>query len=211
MAQLSGIRTTTHELLTYNGTEYKLAEDGIQFGDIVQAVSDRYADVEKGCYYLVNIQIGGYLGFKDDGSDTRGFDDITYSYFEDTAKSKDFLRYRIAPPTLSTAELIAQKRTDLACINAELAELEAKYAEETALKVGDYAKVIAGDFNTTVGTIVRIIDCDTSDLPYKAESLFDAEDIEWFTEGALQRLTPAEAKSALLAQVEALFTEREAK
>lgn len=216
MAQLSGIRTITHTLLTYEGNQYEVAKGPVQFGDIVLAHSDRYSDIEKGAYYLINLKHGAYVGIKDDASDLLGIDDKSYDEFEYSSNSSDFTVYRIVAPTLSTAELIGQKRTDLACINAELAELEAKYAEELYAKrpkVGDYARLISGGSDIPDGAIVIVTQAEeddyAGDLPLEVASvLLPESDAEWVTK--CERLTPAEAKSALLAQVEALFNVEEA-
>lgn len=110
---------------------------------------------------------------------------------------------------VTAAEFIAQKRK-------EIAELEAQYAYELFAnrpKKGDYARLISGGHAITNGAIVVIkqaepVDYD-GDLSFRVRSVLSPElASEWVTE--CERLTPAEAKAALHAQVEALFNVEEA-
>jgi len=108
---------------------------------------------------------------------------------------------------VTTAELIAQKRK-------ELAELEAELTEEMALKIGDYARVLTDNYDYfAVGDIVIIQMVDSRkglSFPIDVVSVISRRVGSEFGTTQLERLTPAEAKSALLAQVEALFNVREA-
>lgn len=116
---------------------------------------------------------------------------------------------------VTTATLIAQKRTDIAHLNAELADLEAKLKEERFAnrpEEGDYARLISGGSDIPNGTVVIIVQAEPDDydgnLPFEvANALLPDSDAEWV--GECERLTPAEAKAALLAQVEALFNVEE--
>ncbi|MGF7045719.1 hypothetical protein J2T13_000179 [Paenibacillus sp. DS2015] len=73
--------------------------------------------------------------------------------------------------------------------------------------------MLLGGSDITVGTVVTVtqvepVDYDGS-LPFEVASVLLPEvDAEWVTE--IELLTPAEAKSVLLAQVEALFNVEEA-
>ncbi|MNT16878.1 hypothetical protein D3C72_1520040 [compost metagenome] len=107
----------------------------------------------------------------------------------------------------STADLLAQKRNELADLNAEIMELEDLLAEEQALKVGDWARVIRPTHNEDIrfGAVVRVIETDESTVPYYVETASGQKD--WARSIALEKLQPAEAHGALLAEIDELFTE----
>jgi hypothetical protein len=105
---------------------------------------------------------------------------------------------------VTTADIITRKRK-------ELAELEARHAEERLamyLKVGDYARILYGGNadNFEVGEVVKVTKVDVEETYcYEVDGLLNMTD-DSLKADQLERLTPAEAKAAILAQVEALFT-----
>ncbi|WP_068616536.1 hypothetical protein [Paenibacillus tuaregi] len=114
---------------------------------------------------------------------------------------------RILP---STSEIIAQKRTELAALTAEITALETQLAEEQALKVGDWARVVSRTYNEEFhhGDIVRVITVDSSDIPYQVESAGGMTD--WACSTSLEKITPADARAALIASIDELFGGEEA-
>lgn len=112
------------------------------------------------------------------------------------------------------ADILASKHTQLATLTAEIAQLEAQLAEESRLKVGDYARVtdITSVDNFDEGDIVFIARFDDSRVTYvlRGERPM-SEDYEWFSPAALTKITPAEARTSLIAKIDAHFGGQEAK
>lgn len=200
MAQLTGVITTDSDgdtAIYYEGARYAVTEQDAESGDIVRSRCNGVRHFPFGAFYLVFG--GSYTNVTDEDGDNysriSGDDDFTvFRRVEEPA----------ATP-LTTAQLVKQKR-------AELTELEAMLAEETTAKrpvVGDYAIVMedVGD-NFGEGTVVRVIKDDGSSTPFKTVPALlgvETDAYVWYEEDAVQRLTSAEAKSALLAQIEELF------
>ncbi|MFS0841215.1 hypothetical protein [Paenibacillus sp. 1P03SA] len=89
-----------------------------------------------------------------------------------------------------TAQLLEQKR-------AELAELERKLAEEQRLKVGEYAKVIrkGAGHSADIRAFVKVLEDDGPGdrKPFRCENVDGSElRAPWFAEGDLQRATAEE-------------------
>lgn len=108
---------------------------------------------------------------------------------------------RFLPPDPLTIE---EKR-------ALIAKLTAEIDEEVALKVGDYARIIRDRNSYKIGSIVRVLDIDRDECPYRVTSgvdtYIDDLDATWLTADDLVRVTPEEARSSLIAQIEAQFNE----
>lgn len=114
----------------------------------------------------------------------------------------------------SNADILATKHTQLATLTAEIAQLEAQLAEESRLKVGDYARVTDMAFvdNFDEGDIVFIEHFDDSRDIYvfRGESIL-TDDYEWFAPASLTKITPEEARASLIAKIDAHFGGQEAK
>lgn len=202
MAKLIGVKTVG-DAIEYAGVTFEKTEGDARLGDIIVTDTNTYMDVKKGAYYLVSSEKGKFVGFEDDGGDERGIGDNSNVEFEHDVYSSSLTIYRRVESTLTTAQLIEQKRSQVTTLSSEIAELEAKQAEESTLSVGDYAKVGA--------EIVRVVLDDKSEQPYRVVSaLSDDDDSEvsgWFAPCEIVKITPAEARAALITQVEALFSE----
>ncbi|WP_433943638.1 hypothetical protein [Paenibacillus sp. SN-8-1] len=205
MAQLSGVKTVSDSVIEYEGKRYEKTEGPVQFCDLLRCDDDTVGDVEEGAFYLVSMVKYGVVGFVDDDSDERGLgEDTGYDYDASPTKFTVFRRVESAQHTFQSLGelcfLIERKRS-------ELAELEARLAEESALKVGDWARVIRPTHNEDIrfGAIVRVIKTDDSSIPYYVEAPGGVRD--WARSIALEKLTPAEARTALLAEIDELFTE----
>lgn len=193
MAQLSGVKTVSDSVIEYQGKRYVKTEGPAQFGDLVRN-DEYYIYLPDGAFYLVH---------KD--GEIRDEDGDALSFNED-----EQVLFRKEIPRVSTTDLIAQKRTELDALNEEITQLEAQLAEEQALKVRDWARVIDrtynGDFD--FGTIVRVDCVDGSDIPYRVEALGGKGD--WARRESLEKITPAEARASLIAEIDELFSGEEA-
>ncbi|CAM2953242.1 hypothetical protein PASE110613_09260 [Paenibacillus sediminis] len=110
----------------------------------------------------------------------------------------------IQPHTPRT--LLATKRAQLAQLTAEIAQIEA----ELTIKPGDWVRVIYRSHHDAFsdGDIVRVVLTDTTNIPYNVVS-FDGKMSDWTTADSVVKITPTEAKAALLAEIEALFNPQE--
>ncbi|CDN42053.1 MULTISPECIES: hypothetical protein [Paenibacillus] len=111
---------------------------------------------------------------------------------------------------LTTEQLIEAKRKSIATLSEELATLEAQLAEEKRAnqpKVGDYARVTDighRSADVSLGVVVRVDSIVNGSRPYKVSKLFGSID-EWDYVANVERLTPDEARAALIAEVDSLF------
>ncbi len=107
-------------------------------------------------------------------------------------------------PPKSLAEQLDEAR-------AKVAELERLIAEESRLKVGDYARITEEsaplDGSVEVGDIVSVMDvedCDEDAYPFWVQKVFGTEmDYDWVS--TAERLTPEEARAAMIAKIDAIF------
>jgi hypothetical protein len=188
MAQLIGVKTVEAGVIEYNGVVYDSTEDDAKVGDIVRHDISGYDWVPEGSFYIVEDN-SGEVHFQDEEGDFLTVD-------------ADFTVFRRKVVTLTTAELIEAKR-------AELAELETKLAEETTVKVGDYARVTvrnAGD-SFPVGTVVTVTGIDSvfNEDAYVVVPPLTPGDEDSVRAGQIVKLAPYEARAALIAQIDALF------
>lgn len=203
MAKLTGV-TISEGVVTYEGARYeKTGGSKPQVGDILRSGTN-YPFMPEGAYYAVVAVTGG--------AGIIGEDRVPILFESVYEHDGDALFRRVESSTfrqldttsLSTAALIELKR-------CELAALEAQLAEESMLKVGDYARVTGGSLDRDVhaGDIVIITEIDDDDMhPYMAKRVAIngqavSSNYDWVT--SAERLTPAEARAALIAQVNALF------
>lgn len=116
-----------------------------------------------------------------------------------------------------TMDILATKRTQLATLTAEIAQLEARTAEESRLKVGDYARVVdgpdGGRFEENEIVMVSEIARAQSAIypigvfsPVLGYAVFEA-----FKPEHLVKITPEEARASLIAKIDAHFGGQEAK
>lgn len=184
MAQLSGVKTVSETVIEYGGKRYERTEGPAQVGDILRMNIEEVRHFPQGSYYCV-VTNGAAYGphiVDEDGDRYRA-----------ALHHEDFTRFRPIP---TTAQLIEAKR-------AELAALEAQFAEEQP-KVGDYVRCLCS------GEILLITAESKRDkfVPYWGIPAINREVGEnggWLAVDEVQRLTPVEARAALIAQVEALF------
>ncbi|MEI2280715.1 hypothetical protein [Paenibacillus polysaccharolyticus] len=106
----------------------------------------------------------------------------------------------------TTAEILTTKRTQLASLTAEIAQLEAQLAEESRLKVGDYARVTDSSSvdEFALDDVVLISNVDHTAYPLRGECPVSGLH-EWFNPASLTKITPAEARASLIAKVDAHF------
>lgn len=195
MPQLTGVKTVSDSVIEYEGARYEKTEGEAQEGDIVRK-DVGYSFMPAGTYYLAD----------EDGYITDNDGDIhNCSEWEDT-----LFRYVIArPAAISTADTLAAKRAELERLQAEIAELSAKLAEEQRPTVGDYARLVGASYNEDIrgGAIVTVLETDESHIPFGVKSLIGGV-TDWCAKA--ERITPAEARAALIAQIDAMFSGEEA-
>lgn len=194
MAKLHGVKVVGEGFIEYEGVYYETQHEdtAAQVGDIAQSLEDNRW-VPLGTFYNVTTDSDGDLCVCDLDGD--------FIYVE----PDEFTLYR---RVVSTEAILETKRSQLALLTAEIAELEAQLAEESRLKVGDYARVTntmsVDDFGE--GDIVEITRVDDSRDIYalRGECLL-TDNYEWFAPAALTKITPAEARASLIAKIDAHF------
>ncbi|WP_418041101.1 hypothetical protein [Paenibacillus xylanilyticus] len=151
------------------------------------------ADVTAGKLYGVITESIGAYEIKDDANDSHTF-----------YKTGEGDRFEIYEET--TADILASKRTQLAALTAEITQLEAQLAEESRLKVGDYARVTdtSSVDEFTIDDVVRISKYNGTAFPLRGECPVSGMS-EWFSPAALTKITPAEAHASLIAKIDAHF------
>lgn len=194
MAQLNGVVRVGSggNVIEYNGKSYVRVSGNLQAGDIVLVTEYIREYIQTNGFYMIYIDYEGVFLMDEDGDEflLTGVCDL---------RSVDVYRAE-----LSTEALLAAKREELVKITATIAELEAKLADEKTLKVGDYAR------HLITGQVVRVVVDDQSTLPLKTVPALDTDESDfyvWNIGPQLVKLTPTEAKAAILAQVEAQFKE----
>ncbi|UMR33979.1 hypothetical protein MJ749_14870 [Paenibacillus polymyxa] len=211
MAELSGvIRGEEPGVIEYEGVRFSNTKEPAQVGDIVVCSSDVYWDIDRGNCFLINRLFRGDASFTDNAGDVRVINDAGRGDDDEDVfgvYARDFNVYRPCEP--STETLLAAQREELAKITATIVGLEAKLADEKTLKVGDYARVIDPGCEPalSVGDIVVIseIDPDDDELTLGVHPVLNPKITAWVR--TCGKITPAEAKAAILAQVEAQFKE----
>ncbi|MDQ0168738.1 hypothetical protein [Paenibacillus tundrae] len=195
MAQLTGVKERGEGFIEFNGEYYEAQHESVQAaaGDIVRHDTG-YSFLPAGTYDILDHD----LEFADEDGDYWSYD------------SDNDTLFRKVPPL---SESLATKRDQLATLTAEIAQLEAQLAEESRLKVGDYARVtdISSVDNFNEGDIVIITRIDDQRHTYvlRGESV-TSEGYEWFSPAALTKITPAEARASLIAKIDAHFGGQEA-
>lgn len=187
MAELNGVQKVNDNEIIYGCTRYVKTEDTAQVGDIVVKHCDYYEVVPDTTGYTVSDAV--------DGVSIIGDDDEMFVYH----------RYPVfRKTTATTAELIEKKR-------AELAQLEAQLADELfdqRPKTGDFAITLEDETEFGAGSVVKIIEAEPvdyeGDLPFLVRAVLGKK-YTWI--GDCKKITPTEAKAALLSQVEALFND----
>lgn len=195
MARLIGVKDIGEGFIEYNGEYYEAQHESVAAtaGDIVRH-DHGYSYLPVGTYDVLDHD----LEYADVDGDYWKYD------------SDDDTLFRKVP---SLSESLATKRTQLATLTAEIAQLETQLAEESRLKVGDYARVIEDEESFVVGDIVRVerLDDDADSYSIGAETLFSPESYEWFKRSQLEKITPTEARASLIAKIDAHFGGQEAK
>lgn len=189
MAQLIGVNERGAGFIEHNGDYYETQHESTcaQVGDIAQSIVDNRW-LPQGTFYPVIMDYDGDVGVFDlDG-------DFTF------VGSDEFTLFR---KVVSTAVSLEHKRTQLATLTAEIAELEAQLAEESRLKVGDYARV-------TDGSIVQITDINEG-YSHQYRGAAVNVNFPWFSKDRLTKITPEEARASLIAKIDAHFGGQEAK
>ncbi|UNL92790.1 hypothetical protein CPY53_04110 [Paenibacillus polymyxa] len=194
MAELSGVVRvgSAGTVICYEGKDYVKVDEWARRGDIVLVRGNISDYLRADEFYGVNADEDGDEYVLDADEDVFYFSERNYDGLT------------VFRGGVSTETLLAAQREELAKIIATIAELEAKLADEKTLKVGDYARRLI------TGQVVRVVVDDRSELPYKTVPALDSDEsgfYGWNTRSQLVKLTPAEAKAAILAQVEAQFKE----
>lgn len=203
MAQLAGVKTISDREIEYEGVRYIKTDGAAQLGDIVRSETHSREDVDCGSFFLVDIFRNGRVGFTDDGDDTRGINAEVYGEFDYEILLSELTTFRRVESTPQSSSeiraLIEQKR-------AEIAKLEA----QIAINVDDYVRVTGrtydGVFNA--GDVAQVTHYDGLDYdhPYLLRAILENSS-DWANADAIVKITPAEAKAALIAQIEELFAE----
>lgn len=192
MPQLNGVKTVSDTVIEYDGYRYEKTTAEMQEGDILRHDAYGYDFLPAGAFYLAFFERGSVrVSAEDDAHlDVQGDDD--FSVFR-----------RVG--TATTADALAAKRAELDRLQAEIAELEA----ELRPKEGDYARVVGGSYHGTLadGAVVFVDVTDGSEVPYRVKPLLGGEG-DWCVKA--ERLSPAEARAALIAQIDAIFDGKEA-
>lgn len=193
MAKLSGVKTDrmSDGVIYYDGTEYRKSCEKPRAGDILRC-EDEYGFLTKNAYYLAEEDGDGSVYASDNHNDEDYEVGVDYTVFRRVESVPQ------APQTLAEIRaLIEQKR-------AEIAELEA----QIAINVDDYVRVTGrtydGVFN--VGDVAQVTHYDGEDYdhPYLLRTII-RESSDWADADSIVKITPAEAKAALIAHVEELF------
>lgn len=174
----------TTDIIEHNGKKYRKVEREVREGDeYIVATTDRYSDTTSGKIYAIKeIDSDGDAVYVDNAGDEAFIREGQYAVLEEI--------------TLSIDEEIEDTRK-------KLAELEREKAEESRLKVGEYAVFVRHGFGEfIIGDIVEITTYDGSDVPYQAKRVDDGQ-YQWCENTQLRRATPeevAEAKRKLEAE-----------
>ncbi|MBE3649169.1 hypothetical protein [Paenibacillus polymyxa] len=199
MAELSGVVRvgSAGTVICYEGEDYVKVEGRARRGDIVLVRGDISNYLRADEFYGVNADEDGDEYVLDVDEDVFYFSERNYDGLT------------VFRGGVSTETLLAAQREELAKIIATIAELETKLADEKTLKVGDYARVIDPGCEPalSVGDIVVIseIDPDDDELTLGVHPVLNPKITAWVR--TCGKITPAEAKAAILAQVEAQFKE----
>jgi|GEM_PF-7100858 len=202
MASLSGVKEINDREIEYAGARYVKTEGPAQLGDILRCDDGNWQDIEIRAFYGITISKGGVVGFYDDGGDARGldedYDELMY------VDSDDFTVFRQVDTAPQTPQSPAEIRAAIERKRAEIAELEA----QIAIKVDDYVRVVERTYNEELvaGDIAQVTVVDDSHVPYKLRAILGDKD-DWARESDVVKITPAEAKAALIAQIEEAFEE----
>lgn len=196
MAKLTGVKALSDCEIEYGGERYVLTEGPAQLGDIVRCGIELLG-ISKGVYYLIEVARDGVVGFSNDVGDFEGLNGrLDHDVSNWVPWFAVFRRAENAPQSPAEIRaLIEQKR-------AELADLEALIAPS----VGDFVRVTKSSYNDMIaaGEIARVDKKYRSRIPYHIKSVIgDVED--WIVADAVEKITPAEAKAALIAQIEEMF------
>lgn len=199
MAELSGVVRvgSAGTVICYEGKDYVKVDERARKGDIVLVIGDisNYLRVHE--FYGVSADEDGDEYVLDADEDVFYFSERNYG---------GLVVFRGGVPTET---LLAAQREELAKVTANIAELEAKLADEKTLKVGDYVRVIdtGPAEKLSIGDIVviREIDPDDDELSLRVCPVLNPYLTSWVR--TCGKITPAEAKAAILAQVEAQFKE----
>ncbi|RCX22921.1 hypothetical protein DFP94_101510 [Fontibacillus phaseoli] len=199
MAKLDGVKTLSDREIEYGGVRYVQTEGPARLDDILRCDDSAVGDAEEGAFYLANISRYGIVGFVDDVNDERGLGLGTcFLFVANPSKFSVFCRVESAPHSPAEIRaLIEQKRE-------ELAELEALFV----IGVDDYVRVVSRTYNEelSAGDIAQVTVVDDSYVPYRLRAVFGNKD-DWARASDVVKITPAEAKAALIAQVEDAFAE----
>nr|WP_154895257.1 hypothetical protein [Paenibacillus xylanexedens] len=197
MAKLAGIMyLDSGEAIKWDGAVYGRTADVPEPGDIAFDGAD---------YFEV---IPDRSGLREDDAYDRV--SIIREYGEAFVRKSHVIFRKCAD---NTADYLATKRTQLATLTAEIAELEAQLAEESRLKVGDYARVNDGAEvgRFAPGDVVVVSESARAEsaiypigvispvLGYAAYEAYKAEH--------LTKVTPEEARASLIAKIDAHFNE----
>jgi len=187
MPQLNGVETVSDTVIEYGGYRYEKTEEMAQVGDIVLN--------DYGNYYEVF-------------ADSTGINDEDHAVPEvsigDPVSNEKYV-YKSYPvfrrtSPVSIATTLAEKRAELERLQAEIAELVAQEAEERRIKVGDWIRVYSSNI------VGKVIEDDESPLPFHVKSLHH---FNWYRVEEVEKITPAGARSALIAQIDAVFDGKE--
>jgi hypothetical protein len=194
MAKLTGVKSLGVREIEYEGARYKESGGLPQVGDILRNEGD-YSFLTLGAYYLAEKDEDGDVYVWTD-TQTKDYEvDCNYTIFRRVESAQQTPQSYTSPVEIRAA--IEQKR-------AELADLEALIAPS----VGDFVRVVDGhdadEFEP--GEIAKVSRVDKSDdsLPYEIDGIF-TDKSEWVSADAVEKITPAEAKAALIAQIEEMF------
>lgn len=182
MAKLTGVKSIGVREIEYGGARYTESGGPPQVGDILRNEGD-YSFLTLGAYYLAE---------KDEDGEVYAWTDTQTKDYEVDCNYTIFRRAESTPQSPTEIRAAIEKK------RAEIAELEAKLLRPS---VGDYAR-------TTDGDIVVIVVAESSDydgdVPFLVRSALDTDGDAYWT-GDCEKLTPAAAKAALIAQVEEAF------
>ncbi|WP_178023043.1 hypothetical protein [uncultured Paenibacillus sp.] len=186
MAKLTGVKSIGVREIEYGGARYKESGGPPQVGDILRNEGD-YSFLTLGAYYLAE---------KDEDGEVYAWTDTQTKDYEVDCNYTIFRRVESTPQSPTEIRAAIEKK------RAEIAELESLIT----VGVGDYVRVVGETYNGELseGTIGRVDRTDHSAVPYHVVAVFgDCED--WADTDAVEKLTPADAKAALIAHIEEAF------
>lgn len=194
MAKLEGVLMTDQTgdvAIYYEGAEYRKTDGPAYYDDILRSDTNAYGFIPFGTFYKV---------VEDDRLELCIVDETGERLYDVDDESDYTILRRVSPQTPAEIRALIDAK------EAEIAELETQLAEAERINVSDYVRLTGRSSNEDfdVGDIAQVISDDRSLLPFKLWSIV-GNNYDWVCADRVVKITPAEAKAALISQVEEAF------